>query len=58
MINVLLIPQENDVLIPQENDEDIFGPKVPYLSVIIAPMYVANYIWRDIAFVINLLSNI
>jgi len=44
LINVLLIPQENDVLIPQENDEDIFGPKVPYLSVIIAPMYVANYI--------------
>jgi len=33
----------NALLRPQENDEDLLGPEVPYLSVIITLMYLANY---------------
>jgi len=48
----------NALLRPQENDEDLLSLEVPYLSVIRALMYLANYTWHDIAFVINLLSKI
>jgi len=41
---------------PQEKDEELFGPKVPYLSAIGALMYLANYTQPDIAFAINLLT--
>jgi len=33
----------NALLRPQENDENLFGPEVPYLSVIRALRYLANY---------------
>ena len=48
----------NALLRPQENDEDLLGLEVPYLSVIRALMYLANYTWRDITFAVNLLSKI
>jgi len=48
----------NALLRPQENDEDLLGPETPYLSVIETLMYLANYTQYDIAFAINLLSNI
>jgi len=38
------------LLKPQENDEDLLAPEVPYLSVIRALMYLANYTRPDIAF--------
>jgi len=44
--------------IPTENDEELIGPEVPYLSVIRALIYLANYTRPNIAFVVNLLSNI
>jgi len=31
------------LLRPQENDENLLGPEVPYISVIRALMYLANY---------------
>jgi len=33
----------NALLRPQENDEDLLSLEVPYLSVIRALMYLANY---------------
>jgi len=33
----------NALFRPQENDEDLLGPKVPYLSVIRALLYLVNY---------------
>jgi len=33
----------NTLLRPQENDKDLLGPEVPYISVIRALMYLANY---------------
>jgi len=33
---------DKDSFRPQENDENLFGPKVPYLSVIGALMYLSN----------------
>ena len=49
---------DKDPFRPQEKDEELFGPKVPYLSVIGVLMYYASYIRPDIAFVVNLLSKI
>jgi len=40
----------------QENDEELFNPKVSYLSVIRALMYLAKYTQPNVAFAINLLS--
>ena len=53
-----LLDIDKDSFRPQENVEDVLGPKVPYLSIIGALMYLANYICLDIAFAINLLTNI
>jgi len=39
---------------PQENDEELFGPKVPYLSAIKALMCLTNYIRPNTTFVVNL----
>jgi len=47
---------DKDPFRPQEKDEELFGPKVPYLSVIGVLMYYASYIRPDIAFVVNLLT--
>ena len=41
---------------PCENGEKLLGPKVPYLSVIGALMYLANYTHLNIVFSINLLA--
>ena len=41
---------------PKEENKELLGPKVPYLSVISALMYLANYTRPDIAFSINLLA--
>ena len=40
----------------EECNEEIFGPKVPYLSTTGALMYLANYTLIDISFVVNLLA--
>jgi len=46
------------LLRPQENDEDLLGPEAPYFSGIETLMYRANYTRSNIAFAVNLLSNI
>ena len=47
---------KKDPFHPYEKGEELLGPKVPYLSVIAALMYLANYTRLDIAFFINLLA--
>jgi Reverse transcriptase (RNA-dependent DNA polymerase) len=41
---------------PRENNEKVFGPKVPYLSVIGVLMYLANNTRPDIDFSVNVLA--
>ena len=45
-----------DLFRPKEENEELFGPKVSYLSAICAVMYLANYTRLDIAFSVNLLA--
>ena len=40
----------------KEENEELFGPEVPYLSVICALMYLANCTRPDIASSVNLLA--
>ena len=47
---------KNDPFHPCEKGEELLGPKVPYLRVIDALMYLANYTCPDIAFSVNLLA--
>ena len=47
---------KNDPFRPCEKGEELLGPKVPYLSVIGALMYLANCTRPDIAFSVNLLA--
>ena len=47
---------KKDSFHPYEKNEELFGPKVPYISVIDALMYLANCIRPNIAFSINLLA--
>ena len=47
---------KKDPFRPCENGEELLGPKVPYLSVIGALMYLNNCTRPDIAFSINLLA--
>ena len=47
---------DQDPFRPQEKDEELIGPEVPYLSVIGALMYLANYTRPDITFAVNLLA--
>ena len=46
---------KNDIFCPKEDNEELFGLKVPYYSVIGAPVNLTNYIKLDIAFLVNLL---
>ena len=41
---------------PKEENEELLGPEIPYLSVIGALMYLANYTRPDIDFSVNLLA--
>ncbi|XP_070007248.1 secreted RxLR effector protein 161-like [Nicotiana sylvestris] len=41
---------------PQEENEELFGPEVPYLSVIGILMYLANTTKSDITFSVNVLA--
>jgi hypothetical protein len=50
------IDMEKDPFRPCDDGEKILGPKIPYLSVIGALMYLANCTRPDIAFVVNLLA--
>ena len=47
---------EKDPFRPREDEEEIFGPKVPYLSAIGALMYLANCTRPAISFSVNLLA--
>nr|CAN73887.1 hypothetical protein VITISV_021076 [Vitis vinifera] len=47
---------KKDPLRPCEKNEELFGPEVPYLSVIGALMYLDNCTRPDIAFSVNLLA--
>ena len=47
---------DKDPFRPKEDTEDILGPKVPYLSVIGALLYIANCTMPNIAFALNLLA--
>lgn len=47
---------DKDPFRPNEDNEDILGPEVPYLSVIGALLYLANYTKLDIVFAVNLLA--
>ena len=47
---------KNDLFRPCEKDEELLGPEIPYLSVIDAPMYLANYTCPNIVFFVNLLA--
>ena len=50
------LQQDKDPFRPKEVGEEILGPEFPYLSVLGALMYLANYTWQDIAFAVNLLA--
>ena len=41
---------------PKEYNEELIGPKILYLNVIGALVYIANYTLLDIAFFVNLLT--
>ena len=47
---------KNDSFCPCEKGEELLGFEVPYLSVIGALMYLANYTCLDIDFLVNLLE--
>jgi hypothetical protein len=47
---------KKDPFLSLKEDEEILGPKVSYLNVIEALMYLANCTRLDIAFAINLLT--
>ena len=47
---------DKDPFRPKEDTENILGPKVPYLSVIGALLYLANCTKPNIAFAVNLLA--
>ena len=47
---------KNDPFDPCEKDEELIGPEVPYLSTIVALMYLASCTRSDIAFHVNLLA--
>ena len=46
---------KNDFFYPKEDNAELLSQKVPYYSVIGAPMNLANYTLPDIAFLVNLL---
>jgi hypothetical protein len=47
---------EKDPFRPRDDGDESLGPEVPYLSVIGALMYIANYTRPDLAFALNLLA--
>ena len=47
---------KNYLFRPCENGEELLDPKVPYLSVIGALMYLANYLGQILFFFVNLLA--
>ncbi|XP_058771701.1 secreted RxLR effector protein 161-like [Vicia villosa] len=47
---------EKDLFRPKESNEEDLDSEVPYLSIIRAPMYLANYTRPDIAFAVDLLA--
>ena len=47
---------KNDPFRPCEKGKKLFGPKIPYLSVIIAFMYLSNCTQSNIVFSVNLLA--
>ena len=47
---------KNNSFRPKEYKEELLSPKIPYLNVIGALTYIANYTLLDIAFSVNLLT--
>ena len=50
------LDEKKDSFCPCKKNEELLGPKVPYLSVIGALMYLANCTHSNIAFSVNLLA--
>ena len=46
---------KNDLFCLKEDNEELLGPKVPYYSVSVVLMNLANYTRPNIAFLVNLL---
>ena len=44
---------KNDIFCPKEDNEELLDPEIPYLSVISVLIYLANYTWPNIVFLIN-----
>ena len=59
-LSTLMVVQSLDVkkdhFLFREDDKEIFSPKIPYINVIDALMYLANCTRPDIAFAVNLLA--
>ena len=55
-INIRSLDVKKDSFRPCENGEEFLGLEIPYLSVIGALMYFANYTRPDIVFSVNLLA--
>lgn len=53
---VSLLALKKDMVKPREENEEILGPKVPYLIVIGALMYLAQNTRLDNSFAVNLLA--
>ena len=53
---ILSLDVKKDPFRPCEKGEELLGHEVPYLSVISALMYLANFTRLDIAFSVNLLA--
>lgn len=50
------LDEKKDPFCPRFEEEEIVSPEVPYLSVVDALMYLANYAHPNIDFVVNLLA--
>ena len=53
---VHILEVNKDLFHPKEDNEELFGPKISYLSIICALMYLVNCIRLDISFFVSLLE--
>ena len=53
---VHILEVNKDLFHPKEDNEELFDPKISYLSIICALMYLVNCIRLDISFFVSLLE--